>query len=449
MFQYLIQSNVPVPIVAFIIIARTMLYNSLKYQNYEMKPKYYFQIFITSKTQNPIPDPRKNINIYDYIMKLSNEVNSTSVKYHEILPFHGNGLPKESFDYHDYFDQRKIFIRHYSQYLNHNDRYENDNSYSIFLPQNLNEDNELIQRLSRKKFTLIYLLTISKISDFFIRQINEMSHQEIAFIIFVDNKSNRTKLYNLLSQLKTKESIELFENLYLIDSPRFAVDWGQISIPMSQIVMMCSVLKYFPNSMYLSLHSESDYRIVPNEQIIKYLKSNYPNNYINLDKKVRIILKNKRTKKLFLYVRDSEKLARKLTKIYPNRLIPNFVWSIGSNWMTVTVNDAKIIIDTILNNFEIIDHLEFCEIPDETLFQTIALTAKIKFENTNHRYINWKKGGCHPKILVEEDFNEIVNNSCNFWARKFKINESSNLLDMIDNYVRNEEKENKFKICNM
>lgn len=435
--------NIRSKITILLYLVSFFLLHNAKSKNYNNK--IISNVSINISTYIPIIS-----DLYSFIMSLKhNKQTFATVDYYKILPFHGNGIFKKDLNYRDYFNPDKIFIHHYTHYLNHNDKYENDTTFSIFLSENLKEDKKLIQKLTTKKFTLVYLFTISKISDFLIRQIKAMSHKESAFILFIDNKSNRTKLYNLFKQMNESKDRKLFENLYLVDSPRFIIEWGQITIPFSQIVMVCSILKYFPNSMYLSLHSETDYRVIPNNEIMKYLKLNYPTNFIALTPKLKLNLKKKRLKEFNLFVNNSKILTSIMKRIYPNRFIPNFNWSFGSNWVTLTVKDSKKIIEKILNDFSIIEYFEYSAVPDEVIFQTVASTINISFKKTNLRYINWKLKGCHPKTLNENDFNDIVNNSCNLWARKFKNNESLELLDKIDNYVKNVEKNGHFKSCSI
>lgn len=381
------------------------------------------------------------INNYE-LMKPSH----ASVEYHKIFPFHSDGKTKLDINYCDYFNEENVVIKHYSKYLDHEDISENDKSISKILPRKYKEDNELKIKLAMKKFILIYLLTLTISSSFLIREIKAMSHPDVAFILFIDNKSNRTKLYNIFQNID--ESLyRSFYNVYFIDSPRFEIGWGRINQALSQAVLMFAGLKYFSNSMYLSFHSESDYPIVPNEVIIDYLKAHYPNNYIETISEQDQEIKSNRITNLNFFFNESEKLIDSIKYLFPNRIIPPFPWAQGSNWFTLTVADSKKIIDQMLNNFTIIDHLDYSFNVDEILFQTLVSMAKIPAKNNYHRYIDWSQGGNSPKIMDETQFEKIISDPCNFWARKFNNIKSQKVLQMIDNYIIDIRKRKKYRVC--
>lgn len=372
--------------------------------------------------------------------------NQKKIEYHRIFPFHSDGKSKKDINFREYFYQENVIIRHYSKYLDNGDKFEVDKSVSRILSINYNEDNELLEKLTPKKFTLIYLITLTLTSSFLIREIKAMSHPNIAFILFIDNKCNRTEIYNHF--LNIDESLyRTFENVYFIDSPRFQVGWGRITQALSQAVLMFATLKYFTNSLYLSFHSESDYPIVPNEFILKYLNLNYPSNYMEIIPKTEQEYKNKRITSLFIFLNESEKLINSIKYLFPKRIIPPFSWSQGANWFTLTISDSRKIIDLMLNNFSIIEHLDYSFHADEILFQTLVTEAKIHTKKNYHRYIDWTQGGNNPRLLDEMQFDKIIEDPCNFWARKFNNNKSQKVLNMIDNYIIKIRNINGFRMC--
>lgn len=364
------------------------------------------------------------------------------IEYHSIFPFHSDGKSKKDINYYLYFNEENSIIKHYSKYINNEDTFENDRNISIILQRNYKEDTELKARLNAKKFTIVYLITITITSPYIIREIKAMSHPDVAFILFIDNKANRTELYNHF--LNIDESFyRLFDSVYFVDSPRFDVGWGRIHQALSQAVLMFNGIKYFPNSMYFSFHSESDYPIVPNKIIFNYLKNHYPNNYMEIIPENEQEQKSNRIKSLTFYINESEKLINSIKYLFPNQKIPSFKWSQGSNWFTLTVTDSKKIINQMLKNFSIIDHLDYSFNVDEILFQTLVSQANIPIVNNYHRYIDWSQGGNSPRTLDETKFETIIENPCNFWARKFSISKSKKLLHLIDDHKM----KRKIKVC--
>ena len=101
----------------------------------------------------------------------------------------------------------------------------------------------------------------------------------------------------------------------------------------------------------------------------------------------------------------------------------------------------------MLKNFSIIEHLDYCFHVDEVLFQTLAAEAKIRSQNYFLRYIDWTQGGNNPKTLDEKEFQNIIENPCNFWARKFNNNQSQKVLQMIDDYIIKIKKSKRIQMC--
>lgn len=191
----------------------------------------------------------------DYFDLLSNykklTPNNDPTEYQKLVPFHGNGIPKKNVNYRDLLSINNVNIKHFTFYLNHKDKHEYENK--SFLLQSKNGPT-IIPLNYKTNFTLIYGISVGKTTPFIIREIKAISNDEVAIIIFYDNKANRTLLYNLFSNETDNKQ---FKNVYFIDSPRFYVGWGMVTQAFTEIVMMQAALKFFPNSLYISFHRES------------------------------------------------------------------------------------------------------------------------------------------------------------------------------------------------
>lgn len=290
---------------------------------------------------------------------------NSSVHYHTLVPYHSNGLSKKLIDYREYFQPQNIVIKHFSSYINEKDEYENDqNQFKI-----IQTNGEKLSTNNLHKFTLIYALTVCQPTPHLIREIEALYHEEVAFIIFYDNKSNRTQLYQLFSTVINNKK---FTNVYFVDSPRFHVGWGQITQAMTQLVMAASSLKYFRNSMYLSFHSESDYPIVPNDVIVSFIKEKYPNNNMEVIPPGREGLKKMRKNDFRFYFNqnENEKIIKMIRFLFPKKIIPDAKWRSGANWFTLTMNDIDIMMKKLYQRFDLIDTLDYCLFADELIFVT-------------------------------------------------------------------------------
>lgn len=369
--------------------------------------------------------------------------NPNPTEYHNILPFHEDGTSKEKIDYMDYFDDQNVVIKHFSFYLNKCDNYEFSHQISQIIPCNENA-------IEHKKFTIVYLIVLSSTNTNIIREIKSLeynSNNEICFLLFIDNKSNRTSIYNLFNTSKKDE----FKNVFFVDSPRFHVGWSKITLTLSEAVLMMAAIKYFGQSLYLSLHSESDYPLVPNKLIVDYLKRNYPNNYIainKLDKLEKWKLDRPNVFHISNKIKNYKKYIKMIHFLFPNRKFPQIIWQFGSNWFTITVKDSIKLMNELKRNRFYIDFLEYSFISDENFFQTLAVMTNISTTNCNHRYIDWSTDDGHPRIFDAENFQKIIQNRCNFWARKFSP-KKTDIMDMIDKNIRKMEKiyNYSYEIC--
>lgn len=381
------------------------------------------------------------INLFSKYQNITS--NTSEIQYHTLLPIYSNGIPKSILNYRDLFLFDNINIKHFTSYLNNGDKHEHDKSR--FLIQSLNGQTK-IDKNRKTNFTLIYLIGISSPSRQILNQISALSHPEVAFIIFIDNKSNRNEHYEILSNAKDDYK---FENVYIIDSPRFIVSWAHITQAFSQLVMNQAALKFFPNSLYLSFHSESDYPIAPNEYIVKYLKKNYPNNYMITFTDLKKKSYRKDLFRLIINHHVNDILVKVMHKLFPKKIVPKAEWRCGWNWFTITLNDSKKMIDVMFNKFEIINCLDYVQYADEIIFSTLAKEANVTIMNNYLRFIDWTGCNAHPLVLTERNFNDIISQNCSFWARKFTFDESSKLMKMIDKYIKKIKNNNSFRLCDV
>lgn len=365
-----------------------------------------------------------------------------SVQYHTLVPFHSNGLSKKVINYRDYFHPQNIIIKHFSSYIKEKGKHEDDRSLFVIDPRD-----EKLKENIQKNFTIIYAITVSNPTPHLLREIQALYHDEVAFIIFYDNKSNRTNLYNLFSTVVNNKK---FENVYFVDSPRICIEWGQISLTFSELIMCAVSLKYFPNSLYLSTHSESDYPLVPNDIIISNLKRMYPNNYMEVIPPQREGHHKSGRKHAFQFFFDNKEnnqIIKIIRHLFPKKIIPDAKWRSGANWFTLTMIDVAKMMNRLYERFELIDTLDYCLFSDEIIFTTLAAEVDVSNIKCYLRYISWRGVGRMPATFTEDRYDELVEPRCAFWSRKFRIEISVKVLDMIDNHIKNFPPTNFSKYC--
>lgn len=354
------------------------------------------------------------INLFANYQKLV--PNNSEIQYHTLLPIHSNGISKKLINYRDLFIFDNININHFSSFLKNGDKHVNDKNF--FLIHSKNNRTE-IGKFRKNKFTLIYLITISKATPQIIYEIKALSHPEVAFIIFIDNKSDRKEHYKLYErEINNKQ----FENVYFVDSPRFVISWAHITQAFSQIAMNQAALKYFPDSLYLSHHSESEYPIVPNEFIIKFLKEHYPNNYMITFKDLKRKSYRKNTFRLIINHHVNDYLMKVIWKLFPKKVIPAAEWRCGWNWFTMTLVDSKKMMNAMFDRFEIVDCLDYVQYADEIIFSTLAAQANVTIMYDYLRFIDWTGCNAHPLVLNENNFKDYNQAKLFFLGQKIQFN---------------------------
>lgn len=385
------------------------------------------KIPITSKGfRNLLEKDKKNL--FENYQKII--PNNEPTYYHTLIPFHVNGLLKSEVNFQDFFLPNNVNIKHFSKFLNHGDKHEYEKSEVLL--QSLNGPTPI----DKHNYTIIYGLAACKPITQLLREIEALFDEEVAFIIFYDNKSNRTVLYELF---ESKVNNSKFKNVYFVDSPRFYVQWANVITAFPEFVLMQAAIKFFPNSLYISFHSESDYPIVPPHLIVKYLQDNYPKNYMQtLYDRASQWKHGRRNHFGFSFNEDLSKKANKVIRyLFPNKIMPEAKWRNGWDYFTMTLNDSRKMIDMLFKRFDLVDALEYCIFGDEIIFDTLAAEADIKSTNEYLRYIDWRTRSAHPLVFNENHFNDIITHRCSFWARKFGMGTSDKVLDMIDDYIKN------------
>lgn len=407
---------------------QVILFNILNSNHYQIKNFINKKIPIT-------PEAFRFFLEYDRSFLLRNQKNIIpnyqKVQYHNLVPFHSNGVSKKLIDYRDYFIPRNINIKHFSSYIIQKDKYEFDQS--IFI---IDSKDSKSKNIYLTNFTLIYAITVCVPTPHLLREIKALFHKEVAFVIFYDNKANRTDLYSLF---RIELNNKAFENVYFVDSPRFHVGWGQITLAFTQLVLGAAAVQYFPNSLYVSFHSESDYPLVPNDYILQFLKDKYPNNYIELiptEIEPKKKLKRKYDFRFFFINKENDQIIKMIRYLFPNKTLPFARWRSSFNWFTITIIDMGKVIETMFQRFELVDYVEYCLIADEIILPTLISEANISNIKPYLRYISWRGIGHKPITFTSLRYPELIYPRCAFWSRKFNYKISSMVLNMLDRHIK-------------
>lgn len=249
------------------------------------------------------------------------------------------------------------------------------------------------------------------------------------------NRYNFNDFSEIIDFFKTSDNIFFYNDI--------KVKWGGRSLLDSISCLIEESLKN-PENQYFHLITGQDILIRPLNELIDFFSYNEDKNYLAYEKLPK--LEKSRYNKFHLYdifnVRSCKFTLRCETAILKIQMLlgikrkeicEDMYW--GSGWWSLQR-------DTLEYSFEILKKKYMKRIrhtfaPDEMIFQTILLNAKNKFNivNNNLRFMIWN-GKAGPKILDENDYENIIKSKC-FFARKIEPEKSNKLIKLIETYRNN------------
>ncbi len=270
-----------------------------------------------------------------------------------------------------------------------------------------------------------------------------LDYEKNDIFLHVDKKCKEFKAREFKNKLKKS-------NLYIVK--RRTIEWASPSQMMCEIELLEQATTQYKYS-YYHLLSGSDMPLKSQKNIHSFFEKNKNKEFLNYCDK----FDNTRTSCINLF----NNIGRKHSKInsVKYKLRTEFIKlqlrlnynhmrkykmeiKKGANWFSITDNLARYIVD---NKNRIRKMFRYSICPDEHFLQTFLWDSKYRKNlykpkimcTPNLRYIDWNRG--QPYVFKKEDYNLLIN--CNeLFARKFDINTDKEIIDMIYDYVKTEEK---------
>lgn len=286
---------------------------------------------------------------------------------------------------------------------------------------------------------IAYLILCHKNVTQVIELINSLVDSYADVFVHVDKKND--ELYNILCDRFDKHSgVNVLEE-------RVCVSWGGFSQIEAILRLIKNMLEMEVDYSYVSLLSGQDLLIKPHVQLYKYLNSNYPFEFIELERRpefdARINTYQINTlncKKSYLrlinyclrYMYDKFHIGLKNFK-------PEEIYK-GGEWWTLTRECLLKVMDYIYRNPEFIEKFRHTLCADEHFMQMLIVKVGLleRVQNKNLRYIVWKTSKDNPNILTMRDLNSILE-SFDFIGRKFDMDEDSVVVEKLLSYSREKE----------
>jgi hypothetical protein len=135
-------------------------------------------------------------------------------------------------------------------------------------------------------------------------------------------------------------------------------------------------------------------------------------------------------KHLHQMTRFFAKILKVITKPFPRKIDYEFYG--GSQWFAFTHNCLGKIFEYLEKDKKYVRRFWWTHCSDEIFFQTILHQLDgLTIEKNSLRYVDWRTGPEGPRILREEDFEKIMADGRNLFARKFDARRDSVVIEMI------------------
>ena len=232
---------------------------------------------------------------------------------------------------------------------------------------------------------------------------------------------------------------ELFDvpNVYFI-ADRVDIKWAGFSTVEAALNGVRQITASNVKYEFINLITGQDYPIKSAEYISKFLKDNIGKEFILYkDFETEWSEANERVNRYHfteMTFKGHTRLEKIVNMFMGKRKFPLDVRLYGKEtFWTLSMQCAQYVVNVIDTNPQLKRFLKYTWGSDEFIFQTIIMASPFKDNvvNKNYRYIDWPPGESRPKVLLTEDFDNMMA-SDSIFARKLDINKDEHIFDMLD-----------------
>lgn len=279
----------------------------------------------------------------------------------------------------------------------------------------------------------VFCITAYKEFDYLEYLVSNICKDGGIVFVHIDKKSSN---YDLLKRLND------MENVFAIS--KYEIPWGGVQHIYAILELMNLAILKIEDNFYLHIITGQDFICKSIEQFNIFFCESNNSNYMSLSKdpsnefRYRKFYRND----IINYKSNFGNYLTKILYIFQKILLINrrpfqdYTMYKGLVYVSIT-KEFCVYVTTFLKSDEgilYIKYIKWCFIPEEFFFQTLAMNSIFKDSvvNDNKRYILWEqKHGVQPGVLDEYDYASIVESDC-FFARKFSLNYSSKLIDILN-----------------
>jgi hypothetical protein len=261
--------------------------------------------------------------------------------------------------------------------------------------------------------------------------IGALEHRDAWFFVHLDRKADM----HAFSFLQDHERVILVPD-------RVDVGWGAYSIVEATLRGFDTVVNSGIDFGYLNLLSGADYPLQSPSEIHDFFARNTGKNfmeYYSVNKEWTEAIPRLTEYHLTNYNFPGKYLVQKwMNRLLPVRTMPAGLEPVGrSQWMSLTLDAVRHILEYLKGHPGVEKFFKLTWAPDEIIFQTILYNSPFRSSlvNDNLRYIDWSKGQASPKVLTEEDLEQMWA-SGKLFARKFDLARFPAVIDKLDRKIQ-------------
>ncbi|MBE9585140.1 glycosyl transferase [Mucilaginibacter sp. JRF] len=260
------------------------------------------------------------------------------------------------------------------------------------------------------------------------RLIKKIAHPDFDFYIHVDLK------FSIESYLHLAD----LPNVYLIKN-REDVRWAGYNTIKATFNCVREIVETGIKYDFINFLSGQDYAVKPVEYMVDFFKNNTGKQFIRYQNAETTWTEGQSRVSRYHFVNFKFKGKYRLEWLInllrrPRRHLPQnlTMWGKAMFWM-LSADCAMYVVERVEGSPELQKFLKYTWGSDEFVFQTILMDSPFReaLVNDDYRYIDWSKGGAHPKTLTVNDFDKIMQSDALF-ARKFSTSVDIDIIDKLD-----------------
>lgn len=264
------------------------------------------------------------------------------------------------------------------------------------------------------------------------RLVQSLNNGQFDFYIHVDKKID----------IETHKELMDFPNVYFVKN-RIDIRWAGFTTVEAALSSLRQIITSGRKYDFINLITGQDYPIKSADYIADFLTKNKGKEFMLFyDFDTEWTEAKKRVEQYHLTdfkFKGKYTLERFINKVSPKRKFPMDLKLYGKEtFWTLSQDCATYVVNFIDSHPRLRRFLRYTWGSDEFIFQTIIMNSPFKEHviNKNYRYIDWPPNAARPKVLVTEDFDNLLK-SDSLFGRKFDINTDENVLNLLDNYNKN------------